>query len=253
MPLPGPRPFFPSVPALQGDMFKTFLACAVVTHGVVLVALSLGCDRSSAFPMPPTSPTPPPVVVPSGPSPSVTSVSPDIGSTGGTSVTITGVGFRSGASVTLGGIVIRGCSLPTENCGWVEGSTTIFASAPAHAAGSVDVVVTNPDGQAGRLAGGYTYAIPESFEANGIWEGGADSNYGTPLRFSVQNDALVSISCGVSGTVTLSPPPPISHGEFSFVGPDGATVSGRIVSPNWALGKINMSPCFAFPWSATRR
>jgi hypothetical protein len=234
-------------------MLKRFLACAVVSHLVVVAGLSLGCDRSSPFPTQPTSPTPAPVVVPSGPPPSVTSVSPEIGSTGGTSVTITGVGFRSGASVTLGGIVIRGCSQPTENCSWVGASTTIYAFAPAHAAGSVDVVVTNPDGQAGRLAGGYTYAIPESFEANGTWEGGADSNYETPFRFTVQNDTLTSISCGVSGTLTLSPPPPVRHGEFSFVGPDGAKVSGRIVSPNSAFGQINMWPCFAFYWSATRR
>jgi IPT/TIG domain len=234
-------------------MLKRFLACAVASHLVIVAGVSLGCDRSSPVTTQPTSPTPLPVVAASGPPPSVTSVSPEIGSTGGTSVRITGIGFRSGASVTLGGLMIRGCSQPTENCSWVEASTTIYAFAPAHAAGSVDVVVTNPDGQAGGLAGGYTYAIPESFEANGTWEGGADSNYGTPFRFTVQNDTLTSISCGVSGTLTLSPPPPISHGEFSFVGPDGASVSGRIVSPNWALGKINMSPCFAFPWSATRQ
>src|SRR5207244_10909677 len=32
--------------------------------------------------------------------------------------------------------------------------------APAHAAGAVDVVVTNPDAQSGTLAGGFTYALP---------------------------------------------------------------------------------------------
>jgi hypothetical protein len=231
-------------------MVKRFLTCALVIGLGALVGMSLGCDRSSPFP---TQPTPPPVVAPSGPPPSVTAISPDIGSTSGTSVTITGVGFRNGAIVTLGGIVIRGCSLPTADCSWVYTSTTIFASAPAHAFGRVDVVVTNPDGQAGRLAGGYTYAVPESFEVNGNWEGGADSNYGTPFRFTVQNDTLTNISCGVSGTLTLSPPPSLSHGEFSFVGPDGASVSGRIVSPNSAFGQINMSPCFAFPWFATRQ
>ena len=230
-------------------MFNRFLACAVMTCLVVLVGMSPGCE-SSPSPTQPTSstqatvPAQPPVVVPSGPPPSLTAISPDSGSTGGTGVTITGTGFRSPAIVTLGGIL-------TSN--YVFSSTTIITSAPAHAAGRVDVVVTNPDGQAGRLTGGFTYALPGSFEVNGNWEGGADSNYGTPFRFTVQNDTLTSISCGVSGTLTLSPPPPINHGEFSFVGPDGASVSGRIVSPNWALGKINMSPCFAFPWSATRQ
>jgi hypothetical protein len=220
--------------------------CAVVTSLVVLVGMSLGCDRSSPFPAQPTSPTQPPVVVPSGPAPSVTAISPDLGSTGGTGgVTITGVGFRSPATVSIGGIVIR-------QYAYVLTSTTIIASAPAHAAGSVDVVVTNPDGQTGRLTGGYTYASPDSFEVNGNWEGGADSNYETPLRFTIQNDTLTSVSCGTSGTLTLSAPPRIRNGEFSFVG-DNGTISGRIVSPNSALGTISIAPCAAYPWFATRQ
>jgi hypothetical protein len=219
---------------------------------VVVVGGSVGCDRSGPSPTQPTVSTPSPVVAPTVP-PSVTAISPDVGSTVGTRVKITGTGFRSGAIVTLGGVAIRVCPVPTADCSWVSTSTTIYASAPAHAAGRVDVVVTNPDGQAGGLPGGYTYAMPESFEVNGNWEGGADSNYETPFRFVVQNDALTSISCGASGMLTFAPPLPVSHGEFSFAGPDGAGISGRIVSPNSAFGNINMSPCLAFPWFAVRQ
>jgi hypothetical protein len=39
----------------------------------------------------------------------------------------------------------------------VNGGSTITATAPARSAGSVDLVVTNPDGQNGRLANGFSY------------------------------------------------------------------------------------------------
>jgi hypothetical protein len=49
---------------------------------------------------------------------------------------------------------------------YVRNSTTIHLSTPAHAAGTVDVVVTNSGSHADRLTGGYTYASPESFDFN---------------------------------------------------------------------------------------
>ena len=232
-------------------MFSRPLACALSMSLITAGGVIAGCASSSPSPSPPTVSTPSPVGAPSG-SLSITAIVPAIGSTRGTNVTITGSGFRRGAIVTLGGVAIRVCAVPTTDCSWVSTSTTLYASAPPHAAGRVDVVVTNTDGQAGRLPEGYTYAIPESFEVNGNWEGGADSDYGTPFRFTVRNDTLTDISCGASGILTLSPPLPISQGAFSFDGPDGANISGRIVSPNSAVGNINMSPCFGFPWFAER-
>jgi hypothetical protein len=68
---------------------------------------------------------------------------------GGTAVAISGTGFNPGATVTIGG------SSATSVV--VGGATSITAVAPAHAAGSVDVVVTNTDTQFGTLASGYTY------------------------------------------------------------------------------------------------
>ena len=65
---------------------------------------------------------------------SVTDVSPTAGViAGGTQITITGTGFDSGAMVTVGGVA-------ATNITFVN-STTITASTPPHAAGSVDVVV----------------------------------------------------------------------------------------------------------------
>ncbi len=89
------------------------------------------------------------------PAPTVTSVSPTSGTiNGGTALTITGTGFLSGATVSLGGAAATGVT--------VVSSTKITATSPAHATGTVNVVVTNTDGQSGTLSGGYTYASASS-------------------------------------------------------------------------------------------
>lgn len=87
------------------------------------------------------------------PAPSVSSISPSSGlTTGGTAITITGTGFLNGATVTLGGTAATNVT--------VVNSTTITASTPAHAAGAVNVIVTNSDAQSGTLTSGFTYTNP---------------------------------------------------------------------------------------------
>lgn len=82
--------------------------------------------------------------------PTVTSVTPPTGSvTGGTMVTITGTGFVPGAIVSFGGTAV-GSVL-------VLSATAIQATTPAHSAGAVNVVVTNPDAQRGTKVNGFTY------------------------------------------------------------------------------------------------
>jgi hypothetical protein len=84
------------------------------------------------------------------PSPTVTSVTPNSGTTaGGTAMTITGTGFLAGATVSLGGTAAAGVA--------VVNSTTITATTAAHASGAVNVVVTNSDMRSGTLPNGYTY------------------------------------------------------------------------------------------------
>jgi glycosyl hydrolase family 16/IPT/TIG domain-containing protein len=84
------------------------------------------------------------------PAPTVSAISPNTGTAnGGTAVTVTGTGFLLGAAVTFGGTAATGVT--------VVSSTSITATAPAHAAGAVDVVVKNTDNQTGTLSGGYTY------------------------------------------------------------------------------------------------
>ncbi|MEO8541366.1 MAG: IPT/TIG domain-containing protein [bacterium] len=83
--------------------------------------------------------------------PSVTSLSPTGGPIGGgTSVTITGTGFTGATLVTFGGTA--GSSLVVVN------DTTITVTAPAHVAGVVDVLVSNPSGTSNNTgADNYTY------------------------------------------------------------------------------------------------
>jgi len=90
-----------------------------------------------------------------GPAPTVTSVSPNNGTTaGGTSVTITGTNFVATPSVTFGGAA--------ATAEVFVNATTLTATVPAHAAGPVNVVVTNPDAQSGTLTNGYAYLPPAS-------------------------------------------------------------------------------------------
>jgi acid phosphatase len=91
------------------------------------------------------------------PAPTVSGVSPTSGPTaGGTSVTISGTNFATGATVTFGGSSATGVI--------VNNSTTITATTPAHAAGAVDVVVTNSNGQSGSQTSAFTYTAPPGGE-----------------------------------------------------------------------------------------
>jgi hypothetical protein len=87
------------------------------------------------------------------PAPTVTTVSPTSGPTaGGTQIIITGTDFNAGATVTVGGSQASGVI--------VSNSTSITANTPAHAAGTVDVVVTNSNGQSGTKTNAFTYNAP---------------------------------------------------------------------------------------------
>ena len=81
--------------------------------------------------------------------PTISRISPTSGTrNGGTTVTISGSNFVSGATVTFGSTQATVRSLS---------STSISVRTPAHAAGTVNVVVTNPSGQSATLTNGYTF------------------------------------------------------------------------------------------------
>jgi|GEM_PF-2902597 len=111
--------------------------------------------------------------------PTVTNVAPDNGAqAGGTAVTITGTGFHrtiaaggeadADATVTFGGTAATNVTVVSD--------TEISCDTPAAAAGAVDVVVTNPDGQDNSAAPGtFTYnAMPvvESVNPGAVYAAG---------------------------------------------------------------------------------
>src|SRR5262245_45532565 len=97
---------------------------------VGLVVISVGCGGASiSLPTAPESPAP---------SVSVSSVSPDIGPINGDVVIrIVGAGFRADANVLIGDSAAQVTDVKPG---------AITAITAPHAAGTVDVIVTNPDG-----------------------------------------------------------------------------------------------------------
>ena len=104
--------------------------------------------------------------------------------TGGTTVAVTGSGFSSGATVTMGGVAVASVQ--------VDSSTSIRVVAPVHSAGTVDVVVTNPDGQTAALLGGYTYVAP-TLTVRLLYPNGGET-----LTF----DSLCNVTWSFTGTPT---------------------------------------------------
>ncbi|MEI6666625.1 MAG: S8 family serine peptidase [Acidobacteriota bacterium] len=126
----------------------------------------------------------------STPSLSVTGVTPAVGlSAGGTAVVIGGTGFATGASVTIGGVAATNVV--------VNNAVSISARTPAHAAGIVDVVVTNPGSAAATAAAAYTYVVTLPVLT---WPTPSAMIYGTPLS-STQLNATAS----VAGTLAYTP------------------------------------------------
>jgi glucose/arabinose dehydrogenase len=85
--------------------------------------------------------------------PTLASIEPASGSSrGGEVVILTGANFSPGAAVTFGGV-------PGTDVAVLDSiATRIRVVTPAHAAGVVDVVVTNPDGRSASLPASYAFA-----------------------------------------------------------------------------------------------
>jgi hypothetical protein len=152
------------------------------------------------------------------PPPTVTNVMPASGPvSGGNAITINGANFQSGATVTIGGA-------PATSVNFVS-AAQLTAIAPAGVAGPATVVVTNPDGQVGTLAGGYTFVAPPDIVSinpvNGP-PGGATlvtvngsgfqpgmmvlfgNSVGSGLMFISSNQVTVSTPPRASGTVDVT-------------------------------------------------
>ena len=151
--------------------------------------------------------------VPGTSQPSITSLAPAAGTVlGGEQVTITGSGFGPDSTVTFGGV---------DATVAVEGSTTLVATAPANAAGAVDVVVTDR-GQASEPAV-YTYA-----------------KVGTSLALtgppgSTAPGAVAAFTAALTGA-TGTP-----SGSVSFVVDGGAPVTAPLVGGSATLSTSTLA------------
>ncbi|MFS8130858.1 MAG: beta strand repeat-containing protein [Candidatus Dojkabacteria bacterium] len=121
-------------------------------------------------------------------------------------------------SVTFGGV-------PATNIRYTN-ATTIVATVPIHAAGTVDVVVTNPDGQSSTITNSYTFIGPigTSVSPNtGSTVGGTDVTI-TGTNFSK------SVS-----TMTFS----FSGGDQTYTVPEGVTsIKVKVWGAGGAGGKV---------------
>jgi hypothetical protein len=211
---------------------------------IVLLGLAQGLAGCSA-PPPPSAPSP---SAPSGPQPAILTITPNTGSTYGGSLVAIVTTIERGATASIGGARSMGYS-PTD-------PAKIFVVSPPHAAGSVDVVVTNPAGGATQKAiGAYTYVDPESFDLNGAWSGVTFDGSDMSIEFTVRGNLLSNVHCidATDKRLDIGLSAPIVNGKVEFVG-DAGRFSAWVASASEAAGTIDMAPCSGGrPWQALRK
>jgi hypothetical protein len=161
------------------------------------------------------------------PAPLLTTVSPASGPTaGGTAVTLTGQNFASGATVTVGGAAAASVV--------VVSATRITANMPLHAKGSVNVTVTNPDGQSGTLISGFTFValaptLTSVSPKTGVTTGGTHvtltgTNFVSGATVTFGSAAATSVVVVSAAQITANAPPH-KPGSVNIVvsNPDGQT------------------------------
>ena len=153
--------------------------------------------------------------------PSVTSVSPNKGSTnGGETVIITGENFVYTTAVTFGGVAAASFA---ENS-----NTQITAVAPASTSGTVDVRVVTPFGE-GTKEGGYTFVPPP--DVNSISYNSAPLAGGNTVRITGVN--LSQTTAVTFGAVPATSFAVISDTEITAIAPAGSagTVYVYVTTP----------------------
>ncbi|NMO52413.1 phospholipase [Actinoplanes sp. TBRC 11911] len=136
--------------------------------------------------------------------PAVASLNPAGGSTaGGTSVTIVGSDFNGATAVSFGGTA--------ATMFHVDSGTEITVTAPAHAAGAVDVRVTTAGGTSAIVGGDeFTYAVPNQ-----------------PPSFTSASSQTVVAGQGLAAVTANDPDgDPLTYSRTGGTLPDGITLNG---------------------------
>jgi uncharacterized protein (TIGR03437 family) len=163
------------------------------------------------------------------PAPLIAAVSPASGpAAGGTIVAIAGEYFRPGATVRFGGATAVGVTVSSAN--------RIQATTPRSAAGAVDVVVTNADGQSGTRRGGFQYLAAPTVSSVSPSSGppaggtrvtitGGDFREGATVRFGSGMATGVALT-GSSTLQATTPPGAPGPVDVTITNPD--TQSGTL-------------------------
>jgi hypothetical protein len=193
------------------------------------------------------------------PAPTVSGITPSSGpTTGGTLVTITGVGFTGASAVSFGGVPAAGFT--------VDSDTLIVATAPAEAAGTVHVTVTTPSGSSATSAADrFTYSAVAGPAVMGITPAGGSTAGGTPVTvsgsgftgatgvnfggtaassFTVLSDTLLTATApaATAGTVDVTVTTPGGTSatgaadQFTYTAPSGPAVTGLGTSGGTTAG-----------------
>jgi hypothetical protein len=126
---------------------------------------------------------------------------------GGYTVTLTGTNFTGATGVTFGGVAATSVL--------VVNATTITCTAPAHASGTVDVIVTNPGGTNAAGNNAWEYVSPAQFSAT-LWQrdyAGTAPWAGTSSAGTSGSNSLVTGGSNPSSGTALN-----GHGTALFNG-----------------------------------
>lgn len=158
---------------------------------------------------------------------------------GGTAVTLTGTGFQNGATVSFGGTAAASVTF--------NSSTQLSAVTPAHAAGLVNVQVTNPDTGTVTATNAFTFdpipAVTSLSPNNGTTAGGTSV---TINGANFQNGATVNFG-GTAVAVTFN-----SSTQLTVASPAHATgaVSVVVTNPDTGSGTKTNAFFYAPPFAA---
>ncbi len=187
----------------------------------------------------------------------VTSLSPTSGPTaGGNIVTINGTSLSGATTVTFGGDT---CPNVT-----VISATQVTCTAPPHAAGTVDVIVTTPSGSsANTAADDYTYIAPNAPPVNSV-PGTQTTDEDAAMDFSVANANQISISDAdvggadmlitlsvTNGTLTLSDVTGLVFSVGDGTNDVTMTFTGTLSAVNNAISTVTFTPAQNYFGSAT--
>jgi len=177
-----------------------------------------------------SAPPPPPIPF------SVTSLTPKAGLAGDGGLLV-GTGFNAGASVAVDGVSAAFVR--------VESSTLIRFQLPEHPPGTVDVLITNPDGQTAGLPQGFSYqSVTLSASANSVTAGSllsvswvAPSGRPTEDWIAIYKVGAAPDAYGdfwwsytngaATGTFTISAPAQPGSYEFRYFGNDGYLMTAK--------------------------